>query len=220
MVNRIGGILFPLLLLIIGCKQHTIKLSELSNYFETNDIDAFRNNNLFEIKIANSRLVKKKQQRMGGKWVNAEALASVGAVITYGLIDSSAKSKIDTVILNVQVDNHYERYSYTIKELRKTREYIEICENFAKVITYDDFSKVEPFLAGQILDAAPKVEIEAFLSKVFLKDKISKTEFIGVKSEEGVSSVYFNFYYEDSGAQSYVFNFLVGEDKIGGITVP
>lgn len=208
----------------IGCKRSPFQLdtNELKNYFETSNIYTEVDKSSVQIDVSDSKFIQRERLKKGAKWNNAEAYASVGALIASTHIDTTYK--IDTVTLDIKSNNNSEEvYKYRMDDLRKIRKFVDISRNFLAAWGDKDFPKAQSYLGIEILKIYPTVDgLKQALSPVFLDNRIDKSELIAFKiSPENIASLYVNAYYNNDKAQTYIFNFfLSGNNKINGITVP
>lgn len=207
----------------LGCKKTIFQLdiNELQNYFETSDIHAKANETSVLVEVSNSTFIQRERLKKGTKWNNAEAYASIGALITSTHIDSIYK--IDTLTIDIKSNNSEEVYKYRMDDLKKVRTFVDVSRNFLTAWSDKDFTKVQSYLGNEILNIYPTVDgLKQALSPVFLDNKINKSELIAFKiSSENIASLYVNAYYDNGKAQTYIFNFFLSDDdKISGITVP
>jgi hypothetical protein len=193
-------------------------LTAIKTYFETDDIQVDNSNDVTQLIINNSSLVAKKQKNMGQNWVNAEALASVGAVNFISLNEDKIDSNSST-IYKIRVNDTYEKYEYANKDILLVQEQVRTSNAFIKAIFTRDYSSIKPFLGDKILESEEIVQRE--LPKIFPGNGFERTELGGFKIENARISIYLHIYYTSTSAQTYVFTYFQERgSKVEGLSMP
>jgi hypothetical protein len=211
---------FFVVIILCSCDQEQLQTTELKEYFRTNDITANVDNSILNVKVENSNLVEEKRRLQGARWLSAEPITSVGAVIALGIVDQMDASKIDSMVLNVELDNKFNRYAYSFRQLQEVKNYFETCKKFGKVVTKENYEDIAHYLGNKIVKANSSEQVKMFLDKIFLRQQITKTDLIGFKiGNDNTVTLYIDYYYP-SGPQTYALSFDFNtDDKISGIAI-
>lgn len=200
---------------LVSCVNNQHKICYLlKDYFDTENVATEVIEDKILITIKDSKLIYRKQKKLGNQWINAESWVSVAAINVF-----NKNIEKDSICFKIFVNAEMESYCYSNSDLASTKHYIDISKEFIRKFNRGTFTDIKGYLGTNITKLTSDQELESGLSSAFPKDKITEIEFIGMKIENGINTIYLNIYY-NKVPQTYMFSYIIGSDKIEGIKVP
>jgi len=196
-------------------KQDMDSKADLIAYFETNDIVFEKENKIVQIEIKNSALLQREQEKKGTRWTNSEAFSSIGALMFYDKL--SKEVDIDSVVFKINIKSGIEKYVYSIDNLKNVKSCVDIGLKFCGAIKKQDYETSKNNLGNEILGSLSTAQIGDLFNSI-RQNGIEDYKLIAFNVHDGIIGLYFNVYYNNGEAQTYIFSFrLNGDNKIAGI---
>ncbi|PZF71679.1 hypothetical protein [Taibaiella soli] len=221
-LRRFVIVLFTAVLFIscsTGSSQADYSKDRLIEFFRTDDVSIIQKGERLEIRVLDSKKIEKTKETLGNKWINAEAITSVGVV---DFVKQVGQFKgIESLVVDVLYEGKGERYVYAVNDISHIIEFESTGKDFLRAGNDIGASEAKQYLGTSVLDKVPGNKLDTLCSSIFLKQKITKIETVGVALKNGKASIYFNVYYINGEGQTYALTYYMnGDGKIGGIKVP
>jgi hypothetical protein len=198
----------------VDSNQHA-EPQTLSQFFATDQVALDTFGRSIIVSIEKSSMLEAKRIKMGTKWVNAEADASVAAM----KLTTNDGNQFDSVLVKLVVSNKAESYSFPVWQLKNAHRYLIVCKEFCQSLPKGE-NQIRPFFSSEIGNSMDKRQLTEFISKAFfLDERISELKLKALKVVNKNYSLYLDVCYAESGCQTYAFAFMEGSDKIAGLHV-